>query len=74
VGYQCSFFYNSLSKRSRGAPFCSENAKIAAGYLNVITMSAMEQESTKEMESLREEVKQLKGQFELFSKGKFMSD
>ena len=43
---------------------------IAAKFLNITSQPAAEQESAKEMETLREEVKQLKGQFELFAKGK----
>jgi hypothetical protein len=45
--------------------------RIAEPYLNILSVSAAKQESAKEMESLREEVKQLKGRFELFAKGKF---
>ena len=45
--------------------------RIAEKHLNIISASAAEQEKTKEMESLREEVKQLKGQFETILKTKF---
>lgn len=45
--------------------------RIAEPYLNILSMSAAEQENAKEMESLREEVKQLRGQFETILKTKF---
>jgi len=44
--------------------------RIAEKYLNIVSMSAAEEESAKEMESLREEVAKLRGQFETFAKGK----
>jgi hypothetical protein len=45
--------------------------RIAEPYLNILSVSAAEQENAKEMESLREEVRQLKGQFETFAKAKY---
>jgi len=48
--------------------------RIAEKHLNIISASAAEQEKTKEMESLREEVKQLRGQFETILKTKLAPD
>jgi hypothetical protein len=45
--------------------------RIAEPYLNIISVSVAKQESAKEMDSLREEVKQLRGQFETILKTKF---
>jgi hypothetical protein len=63
--------YNKFTEKE--VDYVLENAKIAAEYLNIITGSAG-QENAKEMESLREEVKQLRGQFETILKTKFGSE
>jgi hypothetical protein len=56
-------------------PQCvEEQYRLAAPYLNILSISTAEQESAKEMESLREEVRQLRGQFETYFKGKLGSD
>jgi len=48
--------------------------RIAEKYLNIVSMSAAEEENAKEMQSLREEVKQLKGQFETIIKTRFANE
>ncbi len=64
--------YNKFTQNE--PEYVLENAKIAAGYLNIISASVGEQENSKEVQSLREEVKQLKGQFETFAKGKLTAN
>jgi hypothetical protein len=54
--------------------FLEEQYRLATPYLNILSVSAAEKESAKEMESLREEVKQLRGQFETILKTKFASN
>jgi len=61
--------YNKFAEQE--PEYVLENAKIAAEYLNIISASAAEQESAKEVESLREEVAKLRGQFETILKTKF---
>lgn len=48
-----------------------EQYRLAEPHLNIVSMSATEQENAKEMESLREEVAKLRGQFETILKTKF---
>lgn len=60
--------YNYDKFTEKEIEYMLENVKIAAEYLNILSMSAAEQEKAKEMESLREEVKQLRGQFETILK------
>jgi hypothetical protein len=64
--------YNKFTENE--PEYVAENAKIAAEYLNIISVSAAEQENAKEMESLREEVKQLRGQFETILKTRYVSE
>lgn len=67
MGHQVDpYNYNKFSEKE--PDYVLENAKIAAEYLNILSMSAAEQENAKEMETLREEVAKLRGQFETFAK------
>ena len=70
MGHQIDpYNYNKFSEKE--PEYVLENAKIAAGYLNILSMSAAEQENTKEMQTLREEVAKLRGQYETIIKTKF---
>jgi len=53
--------------------YMREQYLIAAKHLNILSMPAAEQENAKEMETLREEVAKLRGQFETILKTKFAS-
>jgi hypothetical protein len=50
--------------------FLEEQYRLAIPYLNILSVSQTEQENLKEVERLREEVRELKGQFETILKGK----
>jgi hypothetical protein len=63
--------YNKFAEQEPG--YVLENARIAAEYLNIVTGTAG-QDRSQEMESLREEVAKLRGQFETILKTRFDSE
>ncbi|HXZ98521.1 MAG TPA: hypothetical protein VED24_04060 [Candidatus Acidoferrum sp.] len=60
------FNYNKFTEKE--VDYVLENARIASEYLNITSMTGADQESAQEVKSLREEVRQLRGQFETILK------